>query len=122
MTLKSKDITALIARYQTARNERLDLDEQSKKLKVEEDSILDQLTAAGVESGKYGPYKLTVKPKQTPRCTDWEGLWAYIKDTNSFELLHKRLTETAVMERLDAGEHLPGIVTDEKVTYKITAA
>jgi hypothetical protein len=117
-----KDTTALLKRYQTARNERLDLDEQSKKLKVEEDSILDMLTAAGVESGKYGPYKLTVKTKATPRCTDWEGLWAYIKDTNSFELLHKRLTEVAIMERLDAGEHLPGIVTDEKVTYKIVAA
>jgi hypothetical protein len=115
-------ITALVKEYNSVRNERLELDQQSAKLKVREDSILDSLTAAGVTSGKYGPYNVTVTTKAVPRCTDWTGFHAYIKETGNFDMLHKRLTESAVMARVSEGEYVPGIVTDTKTTYKVGAA
>jgi len=115
-------IKALVAEYNTAKNERLALDKQSAKLKVKEDSIMDQLVAAKVESGIYGPYLLEATNKRMPRCTDWPNLYAYIQQEGAFELLHKRLTESAIMERVDAGEILPGIVIDPKPGFKISAA
>ena len=85
------EVTALVKEYNAVRNERRALDQASAKLKVREDSILDNLTAAKVPSGKYGPYQLTVTTKAVPRCTDWAGFHAYIKETGNFDMLHKRL-------------------------------
>lgn len=119
--MNKTQVTALLRDMQAARNERLKLDEESAKLKVREDSIADQLRAANVESGTFGPYVLTAKAKKVPRCTDWTLLHAHIKETGEFDLLHKRLTESAIMARLKDGVYLPGIVTDDKVTYTITA-
>lgn len=118
--MKPKEIERLVAEYQNTRNARLLLDEESKKMKVAEDGILDKLTAAGVESGKYGPYNVVVSRKSVPRCTDWPNFYAYVKQTNSFDMLHKRLTETAVMARIEAGEYVPGLAFDDKYTYKIS--
>ncbi len=119
-TKKPDPRTALIAEYTSIRNARLDLDEQSKKLKVKEDSILDQL--GDMKDGKYnfGPYNLAVSHKKVPRVTDWPGFHAYVLSTGNLDMLHKRVTESAVMSRLDAGEYVPGVVTDEKPVYKIT--
>jgi hypothetical protein len=116
------NVTATITLYTKTRNERLALDEQSKKLKVEEDNLLDLLTAAKVAPGDYGPYHLAIKTKKVPRCTDWPNFHAYLKATGNFDMLHKRLTETAVMARLDNGEYVPGVTTDDKVSYTITVA
>lgn len=119
--MNKTQVTALLKQKQEARNKRLALEEEAKKLKVVEDSVDDQLEAAKVESGTFGPYILTAKSKKAPRCTDWTGLYEHIKSTGEFDLLHKRLTETAVMARLNDGVYLPGIVLDDKWTYTITA-
>jgi hypothetical protein len=115
-------VKALIAEYNAAKNERLELDRKSAKLKVQEDLCLDKLVAEKVASGTYGPYLLEASEKKVPRCTDWAGLHAFIKQEGAFELLHKRITDTAIMERVNAGEIVPGIVVDVKPVYKISAA
>lgn len=120
--MNKKEIEVLAIEYERTRNQRLALDQESAKLKVREDSILDNLTAAKVESGKYGKINLTVKTKSVPRCTDWPGFHAYILQTGNLDMLHKRLTESAVMARMDDGEYVPGIVKDEKTTYSVTLA
>lgn len=119
-TKKIDPVAATLAEYTTTRNERLALDEASKKLKVKEDALLDKLD--GTASGRYGPYNLVVSIKKVPRCTDWEGFHAYILNTGNIDMLHKRLTESAVMARVDNNEYVPGIVTDDKPSYKITLA
>lgn len=120
--MNKTEIKTLVAQLNAARNERLALDRQSAKLKVVEDTCMDQLIAAKVVSGQYGSYLLEFVNKKTPRCTDWPGLWAYVRENDAFEMLHKRLTESAIMERVNAGEIVPGIVVDDKPTYKISAA
>lgn len=116
------EITALVKELNATTNERLALDQASAKLKVREDSIKDALTAGNVPSGKYGNITLTVDKKKVPRCTDWAGFHAYIKESGNFDMLHKRLTETAVMARVNDGEYVPGIVVDPKTSYKLTPA
>ena len=120
--MNKTEVKALVADYNKTRIERLKLDNESKKLKVKEDSLMDKLIAAKVVSGTYGPYLLTYEPKKAPRVTDWSLFYAYIQQENAFEMLHKRLTETAIMERVNAGEIVPGIVVDNKPAYKVSAA
>lgn len=115
------EIAAFLKIYQTKDRERKELAERVAKLDQEQKAILDQLTAANVTTDFYGGYHLRVETKKVPRCTDWPGFHAYVKETGAFDLLHRRLTETAIMARLDDGEYVPGIVTDDKVTYKVTA-
>jgi hypothetical protein len=42
---------------------------------------------------------------------DWEEVYKYIKANDAFDLLQRRLTETAVKLRWDDGIRLPGIET-----------
>ena len=117
-----KQIEALINESIQTRNARLALEGEAAKLKVREDSIADELKAANVTDGVYGKFSLKATTKKVPRCTDWAGFHAYIKETGNFDMLHKRLTETAVMARVDNGEYVPGITTDDKVSYKFSIA
>lgn len=120
--LSKVEVANLIAEYNTKRNERLKLDQDSAKLEVQEKSILDQLVKSGVTNGVYGLYHVERSEKKVPRCTDWAGFHKYIQQTGNFDMLHKRLTETAIMARLDNAEYVPGIVTDDKITYKFSLA
>lgn len=116
------EIAALVKEYNATRNERLKLTGEAAKLEQREKAILDNLTAAKITSGKYGAYNVTVSEKKVPRCTDWAGFHAYVRESGNLDMLHKRLTETAIMARLDAGEYVPGIVVDPKTTYSFTLA
>lgn len=116
------EVASLIAQYNEARAKRLKLDEESKKLKVREDSLLDSLNAANIESGNYGPYCVEVKKVKVARVTDWSGFYAYLKQTGNLDMLTKHLTQSAIMARVEAGEYVPAIVTDDKTSYKFTLA
>jgi hypothetical protein len=40
-------------------------------------------------------------------CTDWDAFYKYVKKNSAWDLLHRRLGERAVKDRLEAGEKLP---------------
>jgi uncharacterized protein YdbL (DUF1318 family) len=120
--MNKTEVKALVAKLNEARNARLKLDNESKKLKVIEDTCMDQLVAAQVVSGQYGPYLIEAQFKKVPRCTDWEGFYAYLRETGNLDMLTKHLTASAIVARLDEGEYVAGIVVDTKHTYKISAA
>ena len=40
----------------------------------------------------------------------WKQLYAYIKKTGYFHLLHKRVTDGAYQELLEAGKKVPGVL------------
>jgi hypothetical protein len=116
------EIAALVKEYNSIRNDRLKLDEASKKLKVREDSILDNLTAAKVTSGLYGAYQVTVDTKPVARITDWHNFHAYIRENNALDMLTKHITQSAIMARVNEGELVPGVVCDDRTTYKFSLA
>jgi hypothetical protein len=47
--------------------------------------------------------------ESVPRVTDWPALYQHIIDTQSFDLLHKRIGVKAWQARADAGLYVPGI-------------
>lgn len=119
--MNKTEVTALLKEAQATRRERLELQAKADKLEQREKSIQDQLTAAKVATGDYGPYHLERKPKKVPRVTDWTLFHAHIKETGAFDMLTKHLSPAAIMARIDDGLYVPGTVTDEKVTYAISA-
>jgi hypothetical protein len=103
----------------TKRAERLKLTAKAAILEQEEKSLAAELAAANVKTGVYGKFALTAKSKEVPKCDDWTQFHRYVIAQNAPELLHKRLTESAIMERIEAGEIIPGISTDTKTAYTV---
>lgn len=47
--------------------------------------------------------------KSVPHVVDWQSLYAYIKESGAWEMLHKRIGVTAWQERINMGLHVPGV-------------
>lgn len=66
------------------------------------------------EKGVFGlRFKALHKTKRIPKVIDgdWTAIHQHIYNTGEFDLLQKRLNDTAVMARIEAGETLPGVET-----------
>lgn len=98
----------IVEEYRSIRLERLDLqkkvnalDEAEKKLK---EKIIEELRAGTPHRG------VILIEKQKPTVEDWAKLYAHIKATGEFDLLQRRVTESAVQERWQDGNAVPGVV------------
>jgi hypothetical protein len=98
--------------YQT-RQERLesqriieDLHNLETQLK---DHIIDKLPksdATGI-AGKLARATIVVKAK--PTVENWDEFYAHVKKTGQFDLLQRRLSESAVVERWEDKKAVPGV-------------
>lgn len=68
-------------------------------------------------SGKKA--RVSVTTKQVPQVKDWDKLWAHIKKTGQFDLMQRRLSDSAVKERWEAGKQVPGVDAFGAVTVSI---
>lgn len=110
---KEDELSTLVDSYVASRNERLSFAkvladyeraEKERKQELIKYLIEHKLTAAG---GSLGIVKLQTKVK--PQTEDWEEVYRYIKQNDAFDLLQRRLTETAVKLRWEDGIKIPGI-------------
>jgi hypothetical protein len=58
-------------------------------------------------SGKRA--RVSVVTKQVPQVKDWDKFYAHVKKTGQFELMQRRLADTAIRERWDNGKQVPGV-------------
>jgi hypothetical protein len=98
----------LIEQYRSLRLHRMAIAKQIQEIeavekKVKKD-IIDRLLA-GEDLGSA----VTLVTKDKPTVTDWPALYLYIGQHKAFELLQRRVTESAVMERWAEGEAIPGV-------------
>ena len=107
----------------TTRANRLAADKVAAALKSEEHALYQQLVSEMEENnlssigGKDCIVKRTVKERAI--AGDWQLIQEYIKEHDAFDLLHKRLTDSAVLLRRDDGVEVPGVTLMEfsKLTY-----
>jgi len=108
-----KTIGAAIDALWKLREQRKELDSQSTKLKssekILEDGILAKFTKQDLDGSRGKLAQLTVSPLTVPVAEDWSKIYAHIKKTGAFELLHKRLSSEAMKERWDANKKVPGV-------------
>lgn len=69
-------------------------------------------------SGK--PATITLDKTDIPTVVDWDSVYRHILDTQSFDLIYKRINLTAVRERWEASEEVPGVNHFEKYEAKVS--
>ena len=120
-------LTAVLAdQYYIKRQERLEIDRQSAAAKKEEDRFFSQLLAAVKETGatKVIGDLCIVVPDKKPKTTieSWAEFCQHLHKTREYELLEKRVSSTAVAERVAAGKTIPGLKTEMVDTLSVTKA
>jgi hypothetical protein len=105
------------------REKRLEEQKKVDAIEAEEKAIKEHIIqnlpkseASGV-AGKVA--RVTVITKQVPQVKDWDMFYKHVKKTGEFELLQRRLTDTAIRERWDAGKQVPGVESFNAVTLSI---
>jgi hypothetical protein len=107
------DTSNLVDEFARTRDERLALKRQVDKLEEKEKQLKAQLIAALVAANATalgGQLMIvTLVPKVKPVAKNWAALYEYIPPNNGWDLLQKRLTETAVALRWEEGIEVPGV-------------
>ncbi len=123
------DIGSKIDALYTARSIRLKLEKEIEALKKQEaeakQEILTLLQDASLQGAKGAVATATVTHKVKPTVTDWDQVYAFIKEKDMLPLLHKRLTEGLWDSLREDGITVPGtesmVLTDLSLT-KVGAA
>lgn len=109
-----KSLAACADLLYTTRQERLALQKQVDAMQAQETAIREHLINTlpkGEASGIAGKVaRVSIVTKTSTRVEDWSEFYAYVKKNDAFDLLQRRLSNPAVMERLDDGEKVPGVV------------
>ncbi len=115
------DLKEAALEYSSKKAERLAADRVAKSLKTEEDNLAFAITLYCREHGGAGVDMATViveyETKLMPVAKDWDAIHRYIKENDAIDLVHKRLTESAVRLRWDDDVIIPGV--GDKIAEKI---
>lgn len=118
-----KALGACADRLFTVREERLKIQKSVELLQAEETAIKEHLIntlpksdASGV-AGKLA--RVTVVTRQVPQVKDWDLFYKHVKKSGDFDLLQRRLTDSAIKERWEAGKEIPGVEHFNAVSVSI---
>ena len=92
------------------------IETEEKALKEHIIQTLPKSEASGV-AGKVA--RVTVVTKQIPQVKDWDTFYKHIKKTGDFDLLQRRLTDTAIKDRWENGKKIPGVESFNAVTVSL---
>ena len=122
--MEIKELSAKVDQYVSSREARLALQREVDTLAETEKLLKDELIATLEKSGVNAVggtthiVKLSIKDK--PTASDWVKVYAYIKKNNAFDLLQRRLNESAVEARWEEGKKIPGVTTFPVATLSIS--
>lgn len=113
--MESGQLAILVDFFAKVREKRLKADKHAKALKTQENEveaeIIEELQKAGLSKVGGKIASVTLQEQHKPIVRDWPALYDYIRDNDAFDLLHRRLTEAAVKERVEDGVNVPGLGT-----------
>ena len=119
-----KQLAVCADRIYQLREERLAKKREVDELEAEEKALkehviknLPKSEASGV-AGKIA--RVAAITKEVPQVKDWDLFHKHVKKTGEFDLLQRRLTDSAIQERWDAGKKIPGVESFTVVTLSIT--
>jgi hypothetical protein len=108
------------------RQDRLTLQKQVEKLQALETQIKEHFIttlskAKSKETGVIGKIAcVEIDTKPVPVVEDWDKFYAHIAKTKNFELMQRRVNDTAVKERWEAKKEVPGVGRFNAVTVSCT--
>jgi hypothetical protein len=117
------ELGQLADQLEVKRQERLAADKKAAALKSEESALKAQLISEMEENnlssvgGQICIVKRTTKERAI--ASSWPDIYSYILEHDAFDLLHRRLTDSAVLLRRDDGVEVPGVSLMEysHITY-----
>lgn len=83
-------------------------------------AIIDELQAANLEQGSGSLATAAVQVKLSPRPVDWGKLYKWMEKTKAFEILERRVSRAAFLERWEAGVAVPGVEVFESRELSLT--
>lgn len=115
----------LYEQYHTLREKRLALQKEADLIEQQEKDILYSITkefseGANGYSHMQDGYLMKASKKDVASAVNWEQILQYVKTTGEVDLLQKRLTESAVKARWDAGLTVPGVERAYKWAITVT--
>jgi hypothetical protein len=96
------------------------VDEIAAEEGVQREYLIENLPKSKLSGaiGRLACAKIELKTK--PRVEDWPKFYAYIKKNNRFDLLQKRVSETAIQEMWDDKKVVPGTDKYQVATVSCT--
>jgi len=105
------------------RDERLAADKEARRLKAQEDSLAEELISEMRRNETYfcagTTHRVKLNPSTRYRVADWPAYYQYMLDHEAMDLLQKRIHESALNDRLEDGEQIPGLEQVEVVKLSI---
>lgn len=118
-----KTMGACADRLYELRQKRLDEQKKVDAIEAEEKALKEHIIntlpkseASGV-AGKVA--RVTVITKEVPQVEDWDAFYKFVKKNNAFDLMQKRLTDTAIKERWENGKEIPGVKHFQATTVSL---
>lgn len=114
VSVKSKSLAALVDSLYVMRQERYKAQQAVEKQKKEEDKVEAKINkelllskdATGI-AGKKARAQIVTKEKVV--AEDWDSIWKYILKNKAYDLVQRRLSDTAVKERWNDKKLISGI-------------
>lgn len=113
--------------YHDVRELRLLMEKECEAIKSRETEIQEHIinNLPKGDTGASGMrYRAQVKTEDKPQVSDekggWPAVWAFIKKTDRFDLLQKRLGEKAIQDMWDDGQEVPGVAVVHVPKLSIT--
>jgi hypothetical protein len=95
------------------------LKEEETKL---EEHILNSFSKSDLEGARGKLAVCGISRSDQPQVEDWDKLYAFIKKTDAWDLLQRRVNSMAYRERLQAEVIVPGVTTFTRVSLSIHTA
>jgi hypothetical protein len=83
------------------------------------EQLIGEMITRGNQAIVEDGLQLVLTRKEAPVVIDWPVVIDYIRRTGQLDLLHRRLTESAVAARWAEGEAIPGVVSQPKYDVKL---
>lgn len=104
--------------YAEVRDLRLQMQKATDEVKARETEIYNTILSYLTESTDTGAagktHRVQLVTKKRQHVKDWPTVWGFIRQNNLFELLQKRLSDTAAKEFEDTHHQpVPGVETVE---------
>ena len=121
-----KKLNDLLSEVTKVRTEIKSVQAEEKLLKTQQRELESQISIRMQEQGldkiSNDVCTISLKNEIVPTVEDWDQLHEHITDTGQFELLQKRVSETAYRELIAAGMDVPGVKSTEltRINFRST--
>lgn len=99
--------------YARVRDLRLELEKEISPIRKRESELREHLINNIDRSKSKGAvgkrYRAVINEKTKPSVEDWQKVYEFIKENNSFNILQRRLNDQAISELWEEGVEVPGV-------------